>query len=320
MAASSCGFGVRRRAVCSGISRTGLPRGQGWTEGRLLLSLCLPNILGYECAEDLDRMEADEGLCVLVRRHERRKLGHSRRQLENRHREGRRRTFPSPRSLLDWLHAQHDEAAARERRKGSAHVPAPSASLLPMQEASRRLVSLVAEEVGLQQATVDIDATIIGSCREEALPTCRSANGTRPGERGYQPLNRFLAELGMMLCSEMRDGNVPAREGNARVLAEALTRLPETVREVTVRSDSAGHSVDVIRFCNRPELRPEATRRFGVVGFAISAVRSVELMAAVEATPEAAWKPLRRLEKRTAEGEGSPAYVEVEADGEALRR
>ena len=95
------------------------------------------------------------------------------------------------------------------------------------------------------------------------------------------------------------------REGNARVLAEALTRLPETVREVTVRSDSAGHSVEVIRFCNRPEFRPGATRRFGVVGFAISAVRSVELMAAVEATLETAWNPLRRLEKRTAEGEGS---------------
>ena len=121
-----------------------------------------------------------------------------------------------------------------------------------------------------------------------------------------------------MLCSEMRDGNVPAREGNARVLAEAIARLPETVREVTVRSDSAGHSTEVIRFCNRPELRPEATRRFGVIGFAISAVRSTELMAAVEATPEAAWSPLRRLEKRTPEGDGKPVLVEVEAEGEAI--
>ena len=107
-----------RSASQSGVFRDlpdGIARGQGWTEGQLLLSLCLLNILGYECAEDLDRMEADEGLCVPVRRHERRIPGHSRRQLENRHRKGRRRTFPSPRSLLDWLHAQHDEAAARER-------------------------------------------------------------------------------------------------------------------------------------------------------------------------------------------------------------
>ena len=115
----------------------------------------------------------------------------------------------------------------------------------------------------------------------------------------------------MMLYLKMRNGNVPARERNAPV-------LPKTVREVTVRSDSAGHSAEVIRFCNRPELRPEATRRFGVIGFAIPAVRSTELMAAVEATPEATWSSLRQLEKRTPEGVGKPVLVEVEAEGEAI--
>ena len=51
-----------RTASRSGVFRdlpAGIARGQGWTEGQLLLSLCLLNILGYECAEDLDRMEAD---------------------------------------------------------------------------------------------------------------------------------------------------------------------------------------------------------------------------------------------------------------------
>ncbi len=188
----------------SGVFRNlpaGIARGQGWTEGQLLLSLCLLNILGYECAEDLDRMEADEGLCGLVRRHERRILGLSRRQLDGRHRKGRTRTFPSPRSMLDWLHDQHDEAAARERCKGSAYVPPPSASLLPLQEASRRLVSLVAEEVDLRQATVDIDATIIASYKKDALPTYRSANGTCPGELGPEEVLSEIATAERSLAS-----------------------------------------------------------------------------------------------------------------------
>ena len=183
---------------------------------------------------------------------------------------------------------------------------------------SRRLVLVVAQGVELRKATVEIYATIIPSCKSEALATYRSSNGTRPGERGYQPLNCFLSELGMMVYSEMRDGNVPAREGNARVLSRALEQLPATVSEVMVRSDSAGHSADVIQLCNRPELRPEATHRYGVIGFVISAVRSENLMAAVEKTPEAAWKPLRCLEKQTPEGGGKPVLVEVESKSETI--
>ena len=121
-----------------------------------------------------------------------------------------------------------------------------------------------------------------------------------------------------MLCSEMCDGNVPAREGNARVLSRALELLPEAIEEVMIRSDSAGHSADVLQHCNRPELRPASTQRFGVIGFAISAVRSRELMAEVAQLPEADWTPLRVLEKRTPEGGGKPVLVEVDSATEAI--
>ena len=39
---------------------------------------------------------------------------------------------------------------------------------------------------------------------------------------------------------------LPAREGNARVLSPALELLPEVIEEVMIRSDSAGHSADVL--------------------------------------------------------------------------
>ena len=310
-----------RSAEQSGVFRD-LPAGvagrQGWTDGQILLSLCLLNNLGWECADDPDQMEADEGLCRLVSRHEARILGVSRRSLRRRHRKGRRRTFPSSRSLLDWLHRHEDEAAGRARTKGEANVPVPSATLAPPAEASRRLVAQTVAHAELRRATVDVDATLVASGKNGALPTYRAAKGTHPGERGYQPLNCFLAETGTMLCSEMRDGNVPAREGNARVLSRALELLPEAIEEVMNRSDSAGHSAELLQPCSRPELRPAATQRFGVIGFAISAVRSQELMAEVARVPEADWTPLRVLEKRKPEGGGKPVLVEVDSATEAI--
>ncbi len=85
-----------------------------------------------------------------------------------------------------------------------------------------------------------------------------------------------------------------------------------------IRSDSARHSADVIQSCNRPELRPVASQRFGMIGFAISAVRSQELMVAVAKVPEVDWKPLRVLKNRPPEGGGKPALVEVDSEDEAI--
>ena len=226
--------------------------------------------------------------------------------------------YLSPRSLLNWLHGHEDEAAGRARAKGEAYVPVPSATLALLAEANRRLVAQTVAHAELRRATVDVDATIVASGKKEALPTYRAAKGTHPGEEGNQPLNCFLAETGSRQCSEMRDGNVPAREGNARVLSRALELLPKAIEELMIRSDSAGHSAEVLQLCNRPELRPAATRRFGVIGFAISAVRSQELMAAVAQVPEANWTPLRVMEKRAPEGGGKPVLVEVGSAIEAI--
>ena len=197
-------------------------------------------------------------------------------------------------------------------------MPVPSATLAPLAEANRRLVAQTVAHAELLRATVDADATIVPSGKMEAVPAYRVAKGTHPGEKGCQPRNCFLAETGLMLCSEMPDGKMPAREGNARVLSRALELLPQAIEEVIIRSDPAGHSAEVLQLCSRPELRPTSTGRFGVIGSAISAVRSQELMAEVARVPEADWTPLRVLENRTPEGGGKPVLVEVDSATEAI--
>ena len=80
-----------RSAQRSGSLRVlsaGIRREQVRTDGQMLLSLCLLNILGDDCVEDVDRLDADEGLCRQVGRHEARILRMSRRKLKRRHWEG----------------------------------------------------------------------------------------------------------------------------------------------------------------------------------------------------------------------------------------
>ena len=52
-------------------------------------------------------------------------------------------------------------------------------------------------------ATVDQDATIIESHKQQALRTYE-------GECGYQPMLPVWAEMDVILADEFRDGNVPA--------------------------------------------------------------------------------------------------------------
>ena len=223
-----------RSATRSGSLRVlsaGIRREQVWTDGQMLLSLCLLNILGDDCVEDVDRLDADEGLCRQVGRHEARILRMSRRKLKRRHWKGRQRTFPSPCSLLHWLHGNHDDAADRKRPEGEAYVPVPSSTLTPLVEANCWLVAMAVDHAALRKATLDVNATIVPSGRREALFAYRAANGTHQGEKDCHTLNCFLAERGTMLCTEKPDGNLPAREGNVRVLLRSLVLLPDRIRK-----------------------------------------------------------------------------------------
>jgi hypothetical protein len=72
-------------------------------------------------------------------------------------------------------------------------------------------------------ATVDQDATIIESHKEQALRSYE-------GERGYQPMLAVWAEMDVVLADEFRDGNVPAMMTPLTVAKRAFAALPHTVQ------------------------------------------------------------------------------------------
>ena len=255
---------------------------QGWSDGQMMLAVLLLNVVGYARVSDVDALENDRNLGRLVRAYEPELLGMPAATLAQRFRGGRGRTFPSANAVHDWLGRFHDDAAAD--------------ALELMEAVNWRLAHSLIRQLGLDELTLDLNATIVASGKREALPTYCSATGEVAGKRGYQPLSVFCPELGMVLGTEFRDGNVPTSVRNKELLEQVLTGLPPEVRKVWLRSDGAACQHDLIRFCDVLESRPAPLRHFGVIGYVFEARRDVELREAMAQTPMSRWSPIRASE------------------------
>jgi hypothetical protein len=152
--------------------------------------------------------------------------------------------------------------------------------LIGLTKVNSDLMALLQRNKPSEVATLDMDATIVETCKRDALYTYK-------GERGYQPLNVFWSEQATLLFSEFRDGNVPAGHEQLRVLKEALGHLPSGVNTVRLRSDTAGCQHELLRYCASGE-----NERFGVIEFAIGSDVTPEFRRAVEKLDEGDWKTL----------------------------
>ena len=222
-------------------------RSQGWLDGPMLLAILWVNLLGVDPVSDMDRLEDDRVLCQRVGNIEPHRFGRRKRTLDGRHRGGRKRTFPSPRSIRDGLERYHDDAAGKRRGRGEAWIPPPAVALKRLHRINRSMIHRQGKGKNLTHRTIDMDATLIPSGKRECLSTDRAATGSVPFERGYPPLMGYRPELGMILHVEMRDGTGAASAGTCRFLDEILHLLPDRVTSVSVRMDTAGYPHAVIR-------------------------------------------------------------------------
>jgi hypothetical protein len=185
------------------------------------------------------------------------------------------------------LYAFHEEEKieqAQQRRlpEQIAYIPEETLPLEGLGRVNRDLVQRFGERCPDQRiATVDQDATIIESHKQQALPTYE-------GMRGYQPMLAVWAETGLVLADQFRDGNVPAQMAPREVAQRAFAALPGTVGEYYYRGDAACHESGLVNWL-RDEQRPGGPR--GRIGFAISARMSEPLHAAMRVVPESAWQP-----------------------------
>ncbi len=248
---------------------------QGWTDEQIIMSLILLNLAGGESVDDLRVLEADEGFCRILRRIELKGLPRKeRRETEKRWRKEKHRSVPSPSAVFRYLAAFHEDYA---RIEGKAVIP-PMTNLLPaLERINADLIAAVDKQNPVDQATLDMDATLIETEKKDALFSYK-------GFKAYQPLNTYWAEKRFILHTEFRDGNVPAGHEQLRVFTRALSLLPPGVKSVRLRSDTAGYQHDLMAYCDRGD------KRFGRIEFAIGADVSPEFKKAVQETEE--WHPL----------------------------
>jgi len=253
---------------------------QGWTDRQMIISLVLLNLVGGDCVEDIDKLEADEGFCRILRKVETHGLTRKQRRMaKKRWRKGRRRTLPSASAIFRYIGKFHNAEQEEFRVKGKAFIPESNEHLKAFGQINAELVSF--GDKG-ETATLDMDATIAATLKERALYSYK-------GEKGYQPINTYWHERDLILHTEFRDGNVPAGHEQKRVLQEALGYLPSWVKKVRLRSDTAGYQHDLMRYCD-----DEENKRFGKIEFAIGSDVTAEFRKAVYEVPEADWKPLYR--------------------------
>ena len=238
-------------------------RERGYDEATMVESFLLLNAVGGDCCDDFERLREDPGLSELI--------GHA---------------VPSPAAARKFLNLFHEEQKIEEAKQGRlgdqiAYIPKENGPLEGLGLVNRALVQELGRRCPDQRiATVDQDATIIGSSKQFALRTYE-------GERGYQPMLAVWAEMNVVLADEFRDGNVPAMMDPLTVAKKAFGALPETVKTYYYRGDSACHEGSLMNWL-RDGKREEGPQ--GFLGFAISARMSEALRKAIEKVPEEGWE------------------------------
>ena len=240
-------------------------RQRGFTEGQFVETIVLLQTVGGDCPEDIKLLAGDACL--------ERGLGYA---------------IPKVTAVRAFLDRFHDEelAASRPAREVQKSFIMPSsAGIQGLQQVQAGLVRRVAklyEEQGqaIKVATIDQDATIIESHKQ-------AAQAHYEGGRGYQPMVAQWAEADLVVADEFRDGNVPARQAPLTCAQLAFAALPETIRTRYFRGDSACHENELIGWLKHPDRQEE---KGGRIGFAISAVMSADLAAAIAKVADKDWK------------------------------
>lgn len=254
---------------------------QGWPDSEIILSLIFLNLFGGDCVDDLRVIESDAGFCRVLNRVRHHGLNRGeRRALPRRWRKEGRRSVPSPSSVFGYLSSFHDPEQERYRCSCKAFIPASNDYLRGFGQVSRDMAGFAQEQAPQETATLDMDATLVETNKSGAFFCYKSF-------KSYQPLNVWWAEHELVLHTEFRDGNVPAGYEQLRVLQEALGLLPEGVKKVRLRSDTAGYQHGLLRYCEMKE-----NERFGRIEFAIGCSVTPEFKRSVSEVAQEDWRPV----------------------------
>jgi hypothetical protein len=123
-------------------------------------------------------------------------------------------TLPSTDALGDWL-----------RRTGAGE------GLAGLSRLNQRIVAARLRQIGITEHTLDADASQIVAEKEEARITYK-------GEQGYMPMIGHLAEAGVIIHEEFREGNVAPCSDNLRFIQDCEACLPVASHMIVSKKDA----------------------------------------------------------------------------------
>lgn len=123
-----------------------------------------------------------------------------------------------------------------------------NAALQKLGKVNRRVVKRGLKYDGVKGYTLDIDATGIEAEKQ-------SAKMTYKGYTGYMPMVGHLAENGLVIGDEFREGNSAPAARNFEFIKYCEQQLPKNKHIKGFRADSASYQADIINYCNDKEIK-----------------------------------------------------------------
>ncbi len=172
--------------------------------------------------------------------------------------------MPSSDATGDWL-----------RRMGQRE------GLHGLERVNRVILHKRMDQEDTMEYTLDIDATSIESEKE-------SAKMTYKGFKGYYPIVGHLAENGLVIGDEFREGNESPASRNLEFIKYCISQMPEGKRIKYLRSDSAAYQSEIINFCEDNDIK-----------FAIGCDLDASVQQTIDEISENGWKNFKgaRLQK-----------------------
>jgi len=122
------------------------------------------------------------------------------------------------------------------------------------------------------QFTLDIDATQI-------VAEKYAANFTYKGEKGYMPIVGHLAENGLVVGDDFREGNVAPATRNLEFIQYCCKQMPKRNQITALRADSATYQASIFNWCEKNSIQ------FAIGGRLDSATKKV-----IDLISDTAWE------------------------------
>jgi hypothetical protein len=235
-----------------------LQRGKGFKDHEYILSLIAMQIAEGTTLNDLAIFKQKFGLNVLPF------------------------NIPSPSAGRGYLSNFHNSAEESKQKQGSAYIPEENEHLAGFREIHAFCFQQAYRMNPLSSVTLDQDATFINTSTKSALFNYH-------GEKSFGAFNTYCPEYDMIVGTQYRDGNVPAGYCQLEELIRVLSYVPAGIQKVSLRSDSAGYQIDLLRYCGEGK-----NERFGVIDFTVSCPVTKEFRQASQAVPASEWKPIMK--------------------------